>query len=296
MVGESGSAELWGRSRRGLGAARGSGAGCRAADRLLNTEYCFVGSASMRAAAPGLHRKPCKPGHVHRARIEVGTLRGRRRLCHRGHAAAFVPGACGAAAWQASDSRRGRELGCAQGTTCVGYPARRRAEGGRDGGCRLCVAAVAYCEADDRVVNSASPHAAAPRSLDETLECHRRPTSKRRRPMAVSTGARRRRNGASVSRTLTEYSRATRMRWGWAPSDWRVPTQSAACACGVGSSGRVDATGGVSGAGPAAAGAAADGNPLGWLTYGRSAGGRGFGSIDAHRLKGVTTPKGRGWF
>jgi hypothetical protein len=219
MVGESGSAELWGRSRRGLGAARGSGAGCRAADRLLNTEYCFVGSASLRAAAPGLHRKPCKPGHVHRARIEVGTLRGRRRLCHRGHAAAFVPGACGAAAWQASDSRRGRELGCAQGTTCVGYPARRRAEGGRDGGCRLCVAAVAYCEADDRVVNSASPRAAAPRSLDETLECHRRPTSKRRRPMAVSTGARRRRNGASVSRTLTEYSRATRMRWGWTPSD-----------------------------------------------------------------------------
>ena len=37
-------------------------------------------------------------------------VRGRRRLCHRGREAAFVPGACGAAAWQASDSRRGREL------------------------------------------------------------------------------------------------------------------------------------------------------------------------------------------
>ena len=155
----------------------------------MKVQCADVSSASPCAAAPGLHRKPCKPGHVHRARIEVGTLRGRRRLCHRGHAAAFVPGACGAAAWQASDSRRGRMLGCAQGTTCVGYQARRDAEGGLDGGWRLRVAAVAYCEADDRVVNSASPRAAAPRSLDETLECYRLPTSKSRRSPAVSTGA-----------------------------------------------------------------------------------------------------------
>ena len=71
------------------------------------------------------------------------------------------------------------------------------------------VAAVACCEAADRVVHSAAPRAATPRPLDATLACHRRPTSTRRRPTAVSTGARRRHNGASVSRTLTEYPRAT---------------------------------------------------------------------------------------
>jgi hypothetical protein len=54
-------------------------------------------------------------------------------------------------------------------TLGVGHPARRRAEGGQDGGWRLRVAAVAYCEAADRVVNSASPRAAAPRSLDAVL-------------------------------------------------------------------------------------------------------------------------------
>jgi hypothetical protein len=70
-------------------------------------------------------------------------------------------------------------------------------------------AAVTCCEADDRVVHSAALRAATPRPLDATLSCHRRPTTTRRRPTAVSTGARRRHNGASVSRTLTEYSRAT---------------------------------------------------------------------------------------
>jgi len=43
---------------------------CEAADR-------FVDSAPPRAAAPrsltDLNQKPCKPGHVHRARSEVGT-------------------------------------------------------------------------------------------------------------------------------------------------------------------------------------------------------------------------------
>ncbi len=81
---------------------------------------------------------------------------------------------------QASDSLRGRTLGCAQGTTCVGHPARRRSEGGQDGGWRLHVAIVAYCEAADRFVNSASPRAAAPRSLaavlcPETLQPPRTP-------------------------------------------------------------------------------------------------------------------------
>jgi len=51
---------------------------------------------------------------------------------------------------------------------CAG-PARRGAEGGHDGGWRLRVAAVANCEATDRFVNSASPQAAAPRSLTDVL-------------------------------------------------------------------------------------------------------------------------------
>ena len=45
-------------------------ANCEAADR-------FVNSASPHAAAQrsltDLHQKPCKPGHVHRERSEVGT-------------------------------------------------------------------------------------------------------------------------------------------------------------------------------------------------------------------------------
>ena len=99
------------------------------------------------------------------------------------------------------DSRRGPALACAQGTTSAGHLARRRAGGGRDASWRMRVAAVTGCEADDRVVHSAALRAATPRP--------RRPTTTRRRPTAVSTGARRRHNGASVSRTLTEYSRAT---------------------------------------------------------------------------------------
>ena len=99
------------------------------------------------------------------------------------------------------DSRRGRALDCAQGTTSAGHLARRRAGGGRDASWRMRVAAVTCCEADDRVVHSAALRAATPRP--------RRPTTTRRRPTAVSTGARRRHNGASVSRTLTEYPRAT---------------------------------------------------------------------------------------
>ena len=126
MVGESGSATLWGWSRRGLGAARGSGACCGAAD-------CFVGYASPRAAAPG--RLPASTGNPASPDTCTGCLSkwarrvgGRLRLYHRGGASAFVPGACGTASWQASDSRRGRALGCAQGTTSAGYPARRRPE------------------------------------------------------------------------------------------------------------------------------------------------------------------------
>jgi len=52
----------------------------------------------------------------------------------------------------------------------VGRPTRR--ESGHDGGWRLRVAAVANCEAADRFVNSASPHAAAPRSL---TDLHQKP-------------------------------------------------------------------------------------------------------------------------
>ena len=43
-------------------------------------------------------------------------------------------------------------MGCSQGTTCVGHPTRRHAEGGQCGGWRLRAAAVAYCEACDLFV------------------------------------------------------------------------------------------------------------------------------------------------
>ena len=98
------------------------------------------------------------------------------------------------------DSRRGRSLDCAQDTTPAGHLARRGAGGGRDTSWRMRMAAVTCCEADDRVVHSAALRAVTPRPL--------------RDPGMSSTAyeyarARRRHNGASVSRTLTEYSRAT---------------------------------------------------------------------------------------
>ena len=98
------------------------------------------------------------------------------------------------------DSRRGRALDCAQGTTPAGRLARRRPGGGRDASWRLRVAAVACCGAGGRVALSAALRAVTPRPL--------------RDPGMSSTAyeyarARRRHNGASVSRTLTEYSRAT---------------------------------------------------------------------------------------
>jgi hypothetical protein len=155
------------------------------------------------------------------------------------------------------DSRRGRALDCAQGTTSAGHLARRRAGGGRDANWRMRVAAVACCEAADRVANSATPCAATPRPLDTTLACHRRPTSTRRRPTTVSTRAQRRHNGASVSRTLTEYSRATPHALGVDTARLRELTENAACACGVRSIGRVDTTGCASVAGPTTAGASA---------------------------------------
>ena len=86
-------------------------------------------------------------------------VRGRRRLCRRGSQVAFLPGPCGAAAWQASDSRRGRVLGCAQGTTSARHPARRRAEVRRDGVWRLRVADVAYCSRQLTVSSTRLCHA-----------------------------------------------------------------------------------------------------------------------------------------
>jgi len=102
-------------------------ANCEASDR-------FVNSASPHAATPrsltDLHQKPCNPGHVHRSRSEVGTPGAGSPPS----VPSWTRGGLRArsAAWQASDWRRGRSLGCAQGTTCVGHPARRRTEGGQD--------------------------------------------------------------------------------------------------------------------------------------------------------------------
>ncbi len=52
---------------------------------------------------------------------------------------------------------------------CVGRPARRGAGGGRGGGWRLRVAAVANCGAADCFVSSALPHEAAPGSVADVL-------------------------------------------------------------------------------------------------------------------------------
>ena len=86
----------------------------RAASRL-------AGSTTMRAASRGRcaappHGRPvtCTGRAARWARL----TRGRRRLCRRERAAAFVPAACGAAAWQASDTRRGRALGCHRARLC----------------------------------------------------------------------------------------------------------------------------------------------------------------------------------
>jgi hypothetical protein len=94
--------------------------------------------------------------------------------------------------------------------TSAGHLARRHAGGGRDASWRMHVAAVACRETADRAVHSVAPHEDTPRPLDATLACHRRrPTSTRSRPTTVSTRAWHRHNGASVRRTLTEYSHAT---------------------------------------------------------------------------------------
>jgi hypothetical protein len=183
-------------------------ANCEVADR-------FVNSASPHAAAPrsltDLHQKPCNPGHVHRARSEVGT-----------------PGAGSppsVPSW-ARDGLRARSVRCCSvaglrlvaGTSaglrpghdvCVGHLARRRPEGGQDGGWRLRVAAVAYCEAADRFVNSASPCAAAPRSLaavlcPETLQPPQAPDTG-----GTAAGRRRTRPGGGLPATVPTQTRGS---------------------------------------------------------------------------------------
>jgi hypothetical protein len=69
---------VWGVARRRSESGHGGGWRLRVAT-LTNGEAAdrFVDSAPPRAAAPrsltDLNQKPCKPGHVHRARSEVGT-------------------------------------------------------------------------------------------------------------------------------------------------------------------------------------------------------------------------------
>jgi hypothetical protein len=69
-----------------------------------------------RGPSPTSTRNPASPDTCTRRAAKWARLvQGRLRLCHRGRATAFVPGACGAAAWQASDSRRGRAPGLCAG-------------------------------------------------------------------------------------------------------------------------------------------------------------------------------------
>jgi hypothetical protein len=75
------------------------------------------------------------------------------------------------------------------------------------------------------------------------------------RAEGARVGARRRGNGTSDNKTLPEYSPRPACDGGGHRATAGTPTQNAACACGVGSSGRLDATGCACGTGPAAAGA-----------------------------------------
>ena len=84
----------------------------RAASRLAGSTTTRAASRGRCAAPP--HERPVTC--TGRAARWARRTRGRRRLCRRERAAAFVPAACGAAAWQASDTRRGRALGCTQST------------------------------------------------------------------------------------------------------------------------------------------------------------------------------------
>ena len=81
-------------------------------------------------------------------------------------------------------------------------------------------------------------------------------------PGGALVGARRRGSGASDSRTITEYSQRPTCDAGGRRATAGTPTRNAACACGVGSSGRVDATGCACGTGPAAASGGAGENGL----------------------------------
>ena len=85
------------------------------------TADCFVNSAAPGAAPPKSFTCFLWPETLQartRAagarRSAVRLVRGRSRLFHRGCTTAFGRGACGDAAGQASDSRRGRATGCAQ--------------------------------------------------------------------------------------------------------------------------------------------------------------------------------------
>jgi hypothetical protein len=126
----------WGGVRLGdaLGAGAAGAGGC-ACPRWPAAGLLIVSPARLRRAQPSSGRSPVSNGNpasndtcTGRASKWARRVGGRRRLYHRGGAAAFVPGECGAAAWQASDSCRGQVLGCAQGTTSAGHPARRRVE------------------------------------------------------------------------------------------------------------------------------------------------------------------------
>jgi hypothetical protein len=86
-------------------------------------------------------------------------------------------------------------------------------------------------------------------------------------------GTRRSVGDASDSRMLTEYSQRPACNAGGRRETEGTPTRNAACACGVGSSSRVDATGCACGTGPAAARAAAGLERMGW-------GLRGWGCFD----------------
>jgi len=232
-MGTAGTKELCGRAQRGLEAAPGRGGRQQGRSSFRRLGFGAHGRA-------GVARRPASffpVGGPWRARLEPGAeglgraagaggglregrcrLAGRLRLrgddlvrsssggLLRQKAMKRPPMGSGSRVtpW---DSRRGQALDCAQGTTPAGHLARRRAGGGRGASWRMRVAAVTCCEADDRVVHSAALRVATPRPLDATLACHRRPTTTRRRPTTVSTGARRRHNGASVSRTLTEAFR-----------------------------------------------------------------------------------------
>jgi hypothetical protein len=151
------------------------------------------------------------------------------------------------------DSRRGRALDCAQGTTSAGHLARRRAGGGRDASWRMRVAAVACCEAAITPARGYTKATLRDPGMSSTTAYEYQPSANGSVDRSAASSQRR----VHPQNAYRVFPRDPACAGGAPRATARALTENAACACGVRSIGRVDTTGCASGAGPTTAGAAA---------------------------------------